>query len=66
MDGDVENRDVSGGNCYINSHTLSEANNPSSVDSTKKRNGNVTNVYELDDTVLQDCADIDAIFLYPH
>ena len=33
----VENGDVNGGHCYMNSSTGSESNNHNSVDSTKKR-----------------------------
>ena len=36
MNWDFKNGDVSGGNCYMNSHTGSEAKNNKSIDSTKK------------------------------
>ena len=36
MDWDVENDDLSCEHCFINSHTISEANNQNSIDSTNK------------------------------
>ena len=57
----VENRDVSGGHSFMNSHTLSEANNQNSIDYTKKRDGNVPNISEMEDTGLQDGVDIDVM-----
>ena len=53
MDGYVENGDVSGGHCFMNSHTLSEAKNNNSIDSTNKRDGNFPNVSEMEGTGLQ-------------
>ena len=47
MDCDVENDDVSGGYYFMNSHTLSEAKNQNSIDSKKKRGGNVPSVSEM-------------------
>ena len=44
MDWGVENGDVSGGHCFMNSHTLFEANNHNSVDSTNKMDVNVPNL----------------------
>ena len=44
IDGDVENGDVSGGNCFMNGHTISDANNLSSIYSTKKREENIPNI----------------------
>ena len=61
MDCGVENDDVSGGYYFMNSHTLSEANNHNSIDYTKKRDGNVSNVSEMEDTELQDGVDIDVM-----
>ena len=46
----------------MNSHTQYEANNMSYLDYIKKRGGNVPNVSEIEDTVLQDGVDIDAMF----
>ena len=43
----------------MNSHTLSEANNWSSIDSTNKRDGNFTNVSKTEDIRFQDGFDID-------
>ena len=47
MDGDVENGDISGGNCFINSHAISKEQNMSSIDYTNKRYGNNPNVFEM-------------------
>ena len=44
MDGDVENVDASGGHCFMNNHTLYEANNNNSIYSTNKRDGNAPNI----------------------
>ena len=33
----------------MNSHTLSEANNQNSIESTKKRDGNVPKISEMED-----------------
>ena len=46
----------------MNSHTPTESNNLSSVDSTKKEDGNVPNVSDMEDTGLQYCVGIDAMF----
>ena len=62
MDGGVENGDVSGGHFFMNSHTISEANNPSSVYSTNKRDGKFPNVSEMEDTGFYNGVDIDAMF----
>ena len=62
----VENCDVSGRNFLMNSHNLYKAKKPSYLDYTKKKDGNVPNVSKIEDTGLQDGADIDAIFLHPH
>ena len=61
MDRGVENGDVSVG-VFMNSHTLSEAKKLISLDYTKKMDGSVPNVSEMEDTVLQDGVGIDAIF----
>ena len=52
MDCYVKNDDVSGGHCFLNSYTISEANNQNAIDSTKKKYGNVTNVSEIEDNGL--------------
>ena len=52
---------MSGGHYFMNSQTLSESNNHNSIDYTKKRDGNVTNVSELKDNGLQDGVDTGAI-----
>ena len=45
----------------MSSHTLSEAKNQNSVYSTNKRGVNVSNVSEMEGTVLKDGVDIDAM-----
>ena len=40
MNWGFKNGDTSGGNCFMNSQTLSKANHTISIDSTKKRDGN--------------------------
>ena len=45
----------------MNSRTLSEANNHIYVDSTNKRDGNVPNWSEMEDTELQDGVYSDAM-----
>ena len=62
MDGGVENCDVSGGDCFMKIHTISESKNLSYIYYTNKRDGNVPNVSEMKDTGLQDGVDIDAMF----
>ena len=59
MDGDIELFYVSGGIFLMNIHNISETKNHNSIVYTKKRDGNVTNVSEMEDTRLQDCVDID-------
>ena len=49
-DEDVEHGDVRGWNCFMNIHTLSEAKKLSYLYSTKKRDLNVPNVSEMEDT----------------
>ena len=46
-------------NFFMNSNTISEAKNLSSIDSTNKKYGNITNVSEMEDTGFQDGVDID-------
>ena len=55
----IENGDVSGGNCFMNRQTLSETKNQNSIYSTKKRDENFSNVYEIENTGLQDDVEID-------
>ena len=55
---DDGNSDLSGGHCFMNSHTLSKANDPITIDYINKRDGNVPNVSEMGDTGLQDGVDI--------
>ena len=50
MDGDIENGDVSGGHCFMNTHTLSETKKRIYLDYTEKRYGNFSNVSEMEDT----------------
>ena len=61
MDWDVENGDVSGGNCFMNSHTIYKANNHNSIYSTNKRDVNFPNLSEMEDTGLHYGIDIDAM-----
>ena len=61
MDRGVENVDLSGGHCFMNSHILSESKNQNFIDFTKKLDGNVPNVSEMEDTGLQDGAYIDVM-----
>ena len=61
MNGCDESGDVSDRHCFMNIHTLSEAHNCNSVYSTKKRYGKFLNVSKMEDTVLQDGVDIDAM-----
>ena len=58
MDWGFENGDVIGGHCFMNSHTISESNNHNYIDTTKKMDGNVPNIYEMADTGLQDSIEI--------
>ena len=46
----------------MNIHTLSESNNPSYIHSTKKRDGKVLNVSEMEDYGLQYGVDNKAMF----
>ena len=57
----IGNGDVSGVHCYINIHTLSEANNRNSVDSTNKRDENVPNLSEMENNILKDGVDVDVL-----
>ena len=57
----VKNGDVSGGHCFMNYYTLSEANNHNSIGYTKQSGENVINIYEIYDTGLQYGVDIDVI-----
>ena len=49
----VENIDVSGGNCFMNSHTISEANNLKIIYSTNKGDKSVPSVYEMENIGIQ-------------
>ena len=60
MEWGVENGDVSGGH-FMNIHTISEKKNQNRIDSTKKRDGNVPNVSEMEDSGLRDGVYIDII-----
>ena len=62
MDRDVENVDVSGGHCFMNSNTLYEANKLCSLCYIKKRDGNVLNVSGMKDTGLQNVVEIDILY----
>ena len=45
----------------MKSHTLSEANNHNSTDYTNQRDGNVSNMSEMEYTVLHDVVEIDVM-----
>ena len=62
MNWGVKNVDVSGSNCYMNSHTLSEANSHNYIDYTKKRDLNAPNLSTMKNTGLHDGFDFDVIF----
>ena len=55
MYGGVENIDVIDDYYFMNSHTLSKANNHISIDSKNERDENVPNVSELEYTRLYLC-----------
>ena len=59
MNWGFKNGDTSGGNCFMNSQTLSKANHTISIDSTKKRDVKFPNVSKMEYTGLQDDVDID-------
>ena len=47
MGGYLKNGDVSSGHCFMNIHIVSMEKNPSSLNLTKKRDGNDPNEYEM-------------------
>ena len=49
---------MSGGNCFMNSHTLYENNNHNSIDYTNKSDEKFPNVSEMEYTGLHDGVDI--------
>ena len=53
---------MSGGHFFMTSNILYEAKNPSSIYYKKKRDGNIPNLFEMEDTGLQDGFDSDAMF----
>ena len=55
----VENGDVNGGYCYINSSTGSESNNHNSIYSTKIRDKTSPNISEMENNRLPDGVGID-------
>ena len=57
----IENGDVSGYHCYMNIHTISEAKNHNTIDSTKKRYEDAPNLSEMVNTRLQDGFDINVM-----
>ena len=59
MNWGIENGDVSCGNYYMNSHTISEVNNNKYIDYTKKGDENASNLSTMEYTGLQDGVDID-------
>ena len=48
-------------NCFMNGYTWYKANNHNFISYTKKWNGNIINVSEMEDTWLQGGIDIDAV-----
>ena len=63
MNQGVENGDVSGGNFYMNNHIIPGANNHNTIYYTKKRDGNVPNISEIEDDGFQYSVDIDVMLL---
>ena len=57
----VENGDVNGGHCYMNSSTGCESKNHNSIYYTNKRDEIAPNISEIENTVLQDCFRIDVM-----
>ena len=55
----IKNGDVSGGNCYTNSHTFSLRKNHNSVDSSNNRDENSPNLFSMENNELKDGVDID-------
>ena len=55
----VENGDINGDYCYMNSYTGSVINNQNSIDYTNKRDEISTNKYLRENTGLPDGVDID-------
>ena len=58
----VENGDINGGYCYMNSSTESEENNHNSVDSTNKRDEISTNRSVMENNGLTDSVGIGFMF----
>ena len=58
MDWGVENVNISGGQCYINSHALYEVNNHNSVYSKNKRDESAPNLSVMENNIFQDGVDI--------
>ena len=61
MNWGVQNCDFSGGNCYLNSQTLSESKSNNNIDFTNKRDENSSNWSGMKNTGLQDGFDIDVL-----
>ena len=57
----IDNGDVSGEHCLMNSQNLFESMKKNYIDSTKKRAVNVPNVSEIKDNGLHDGVDIDVM-----
>ena len=53
--------DVSNGHYYMNIHTVSEANNHNFGKYIRRIDDNTCNIYEMENTVLQDSVDINVI-----
>ena len=61
MNWDSKDVDISAGNCYMNSHTVSEANNNKTIDYTKKIAENTRNRSGMQSTESQAGVDIDIV-----
>ena len=57
----VESGDVIGTHYFVNSHIIYKTKNQNSIYYTKKRDGNVTNVPEMEDTISHDGVDVDVM-----
>ena len=59
----VENGDVNGGHCYMNSSTGCESKNHNSIYYTNKRDEIAPNISEMENNGLQDVVCIDVMLL---
>ena len=61
MNRGVKYGNVSGGHCYMNTHTKSEAKEQNLIDYTNRSDESTPNKSEMENTGLQDCVDIDVM-----